>query len=28
MMRMPGLPEAPASDGMNIDAKGVGTGLS
>lgn len=28
MMRMPGLPEAPASDNMDIDAKGVVTGLS
>jgi formate--tetrahydrofolate ligase len=28
MMRMPGLPEIPASDHMDIDAKGVITGLS
>ena len=28
MMRMPGLPEVPASDGMDIDANGVVTGLS
>jgi formate--tetrahydrofolate ligase len=28
MMRMPGLPEVPASDNMDIDAKGVITGLS
>lgn len=28
MMRMPGLPEAPASDNMDIDAKGMVTGLS
>lgn len=28
MMRMPGLPAVPASEGMNIDAKGVITGLS
>ncbi|MCB0773822.1 MAG: formate--tetrahydrofolate ligase [Flavobacteriales bacterium] len=28
MMRMPGLPEVPASDNMDIDANGVITGLS
>ncbi len=28
MMRMPGLPEVPASDNMDIDGKGVITGLS
>lgn len=28
MMRMPGLPSVPASDGMDIDANGVITGLS
>lgn len=28
MMRMPGLPEVPASDHMDIDASGVVTGLS
>lgn len=28
MMRMPGLPSVPASEGMNIDNKGVITGLS
>lgn len=28
IMRMPGLPEVPASEGMDIDAKGVITGLS
>lgn len=28
MMRMPGLPEVPASEGMDIDAKGVISGLS
>ena len=28
MMRMPGLPEVPASDHMDIDANGVITGLS
>ena len=28
MMRMPGLPVVPASEGMDIDANGVITGLS
>ncbi len=28
IMRMPGLPEIPASEGMDIDAKGVVSGLS
>ncbi|MBL7951825.1 MAG: formate--tetrahydrofolate ligase [Flavobacteriales bacterium] len=28
IMRMPGLPEAPASEGMDIDANGVVSGLS
>ncbi len=28
MMRMPGLPETPASEHMDIDANGVVTGLS
>lgn len=28
MMRMPGLPEIPASEGMDIDASGIITGLS
>lgn len=28
MMRMPGLPSVPASEGMNIDSNGVITGLS
>jgi formate--tetrahydrofolate ligase len=28
MMRMPGLPPVPASEGMNIDSNGVITGLS
>jgi len=28
MMRMPGLPEVPASEGMDIDANGVVSGLS
>jgi len=28
MMRMPGLPDVPASEGMDIDANGVITGLS
>ncbi|MCB0767629.1 MAG: formate--tetrahydrofolate ligase [Flavobacteriales bacterium] len=28
IMRMPGLPETPASEGMNIDANGVISGLS
>lgn len=28
IMRMPGLPETPASEGMDIDAKGVVSGLS
>ncbi|MBL7944359.1 MAG: formate--tetrahydrofolate ligase, partial [Flavobacteriales bacterium] len=28
MMRMPGLPAIPASEGMNIDSNGVITGLS
>ena len=28
MMRMPGLPVHPASEGMNIDAEGKITGLS
>jgi formate--tetrahydrofolate ligase len=28
MMRMPGLPAIPASEGMDIDANGVITGLS
>ncbi len=28
MMRMPGLPEVPASEGMDIDANGVITGLN
>lgn len=28
MMRMPGLPETPAAEGMDIDANGVITGLS
>ena len=28
MMRMPGLPEIPASEGMDIDANGIITGLS
>jgi hypothetical protein len=28
MMRMPGLPAIPASEGMDIDANGVVSGLS
>ncbi|MBL7747863.1 MAG: formate--tetrahydrofolate ligase, partial [Chitinophagaceae bacterium] len=28
MMRMPGLPAIPAAEGIDIDAKGVITGLS
>jgi formate--tetrahydrofolate ligase len=28
IMRMPGLPEVPASEGMDIDANGVVSGLS
>lgn len=28
MMRMPGLPAVPASEGMDIDENGVVTGLS
>ena len=28
MMRMPGLPEVPAAEGMDIDANGVISGLS
>ena len=28
MMRMPGLPEIPSSEGMDIDANGVISGLS
>ena len=28
IMRMPGLPETPASEGMDIDANGVVSGLS
>jgi len=28
MMRMPGLPEIPASEAMDIDANGVVTGLN
>ena len=28
IMRMPGLPEVPASEGMDIDAEGRVTGLS
>ena len=28
MMRMPGLPSVPASEGMTIDSKGVISGLS
>ena len=28
MMRMPGLPSVPASEGMDIDENGVITGLS
>jgi formate--tetrahydrofolate ligase len=28
IMRMPGLPEVPASEGMDIDANGVISGLS
>jgi formate--tetrahydrofolate ligase len=28
MMRMPGLPVVPASEGMDIDANGVISGLS
>ena len=28
MMRMPGLPEIPASEGMTIDSNGVISGLS
>jgi formate--tetrahydrofolate ligase len=27
-MRMPGLPEVPAAEGMDIDANGVVSGLS
>ncbi|MBK7942326.1 MAG: formate--tetrahydrofolate ligase [Flavobacteriales bacterium] len=27
-MRMPGLPEVPAAEGMDIDANGVISGLS
>ena len=28
IMRMPGLPEVPAAEGMDIDANGVISGLS
>jgi formate--tetrahydrofolate ligase len=28
MMRMPGLPDVPASEGMDIDSEGKITGLS